>query len=216
MKTLAILSRKGGAGKTTVALHLAVAAQASGLGRVALVDMDPQRSAADWWRSREAETPELVEADPGTLPEVVKAAKAAGVDLLVVDTRPSAEEDALEAATCADLALLVVKPSILDLRAVAATVDTVRQAKTPGLVLINQAPPGRNGEEAAIVSEAMEALAGYGLPLAPTVLHARAAYHAALIDGRAVNELEPTGKAAAEIADLWRHLETRLWPNAHR
>ncbi|MBP7649161.1 MAG: ParA family protein, partial [Phenylobacterium sp.] len=63
MKTLAVLSRKGGAGKTTVALHLAVVAQAAGR-RVALVDMDPQRSAADWWRSRQAETPELVETDP--------------------------------------------------------------------------------------------------------------------------------------------------------
>jgi len=214
VKTLAILSRKGGAGKTTVALHLAVTAQASGLGRVALVDMDPQRSAADWWRSRQAETPEMVEADPGGLASVVKAAKSAGVELLVVDTRPSAEEDALEAASCADLALIVVKPSILDLRAVAATVTTVRQAKTPGLVLINQAPPGRNGEEAAIVTEAIEALGGYGLPLSPVVLHARAAYHAALIDGRAVNELEPSGKAAREIEALWRHLEGRLWPSA--
>ena len=214
MKTLAILSRKGGAGKTTVALHLAVAAQASGRGRVALVDMDPQRSAADWWRSREADTPELVETEPGELAAVVKAAKDAGVELLVVDTRPSAEADALEAATCADLALLVVKPSILDLRAVAGTVDTVKRAKTPGLILINQAPPTRGGQEAAIVEEARAALEGYGLPVVPVVLRARAAYHAALIDGRAVNELEPSGKATAEIAALWRHLEGKLWPSA--
>jgi chromosome partitioning protein len=63
MKTLAILSRKGGAGKTTLALHLAVQAVAGGR-RVALVDMDPQRSAADWWRSREAGVPELAEMEP--------------------------------------------------------------------------------------------------------------------------------------------------------
>lgn len=213
MKTLAVLSRKGGAGKTTVALHLAVAAQNAGR-RVALVDMDPQRSAADWWRSREAETPELVETDPGQLASVVKAAKTAGVDLLVVDTRPSAEADALEAATAADLALLVVKPSILDLRAVAGTVDAVRQAKTPGLILLNQAPPARGQAEASIVQEARGALEGYGLPVVPVILHARAAYHAALIDGRAVNELEPNGKATAEILALWRYLEGELWPSA--
>lgn len=213
MKTLAILSRKGGAGKTTVALHLAVIAQAAGL-RVALVDMDPQRSAADWWRSREADTPELVEVDQGNLRQVVKAAKADGVDLLVVDTRPSAEADALEAATVADLALIVCKPSILDLRAVAGTVDTVRRAKTPGRILLNQAPPARGDQEAAIVQEARGALEGYGLPVVPVILHARAAYHAALIDGRAVNELEPAGKATAETVALWQHLQGVLWPSA--
>lgn len=213
MKTLAVLSRKGGAGKTTVALHLAVVAQAAGR-RVALVDMDPQRSAADWWRSRQAETPELVETDPGQLSAVVKAAKADGVDLLIVDTRPSAEADALEAATAADLALLVVKPSILDLRAVAGTVETVKRAKTPAVILLNQAPPSRGQVEASIVQEARAALQGYGLPVVPVILHARAAYHAALIDGRAVNELEPNGKASAEILALWRHLEGQLWPSA--
>lgn len=213
MKTLAVLSRKGGAGKTTVALHLAVAAQATGR-RVALVDMDPQRSAADWWRSRSSETPELVEVEPGNLATVTKAAKADGVDMLVVDTRPSAEADALEAATVADLGLLVVKPSILDLRAVAGTVETVKRTKTPAVILMNQAPPARGEVEAGITQEARSALEGYGLPVLPVILHARAAYHAALIDGRAVNELEPHGKATAEIATLWRLLERILWQSA--
>jgi chromosome partitioning protein len=63
MKVLGLLSRKGGAGKTTIALHLAVLAQASGR-RTLLVDVDPQRSAAGWWRAREAETPQLVETEP--------------------------------------------------------------------------------------------------------------------------------------------------------
>lgn len=213
MKTLAVLSRKGGAGKTTVALHLAVTAQAGGR-RVALADMDPQRSAADWWRSRDAETPELVEVDPGNLSPVVKAARAGGVDLMVVDTRPSAEADALEAATVADLALIVCKPSILDLRAVSGTVNTVMRAKTPAVILLNQAPPARGSTEAGITQEARAALEGYGLPIAPVILHARAAYHAALIDGRAVNELEPHGKASGEVAALWAHLEELLWQNA--
>ena len=62
--------------------------------------------------------------------------------------------------------------------------------------------------------EAAEALAGYGLPLAPVILHARAAYHAALIDGRAVNELEPGGKATAEVLGLWAYLEGELWQSA--
>lgn len=210
MKTLAVLSRKGGAGKTTVALHLAVAAS---LGRrVAVVDMDPQRSAADWWRSRDAESPELVEVEPGNLAAIAKVANADGVDLLVVDTRPSAEADALEAARAADLAVIVVKPSILDLRAVAGTVEAVRRAKAPAVILINQAPPARGIAENPIVLEARAALEGYGLPVVPVILHNRAAYHAALIDGRAVNELEPTGKATQEVAALWRYVEGKLWP----
>jgi chromosome partitioning protein len=214
MKTLAILSRKGGAGKTTVALHLAVAAQASGR-RTAIADMDPQRSAADWWRTRQAETPELLEADAHGLAAVAKAAKGAGVGLLIVDTRPAIAEDAIEAASVADLALVVVRPSILDLRAVVATVEALHRTRTAGLIVINCAPSPRGAVEAPIVTEAAEALAGYGLPIAPTVLRARTAYHTALIDGRAVNELEPGGKAAKETAELWRYVEGLLWPSAH-
>lgn len=212
MKTLAILSRKGGAGKSTLAVHLAVQAVAGGL-RVALVDMDPQRSAADWWRTREADAPELVEVHPGDLAAVVKAAEDAGVDLVICDTRPSAEADAQEAAESADLALVVVRPSILDLRAVNATVETVQAAGTPGLVVVNQAPPARGIAEAGITREAVGALQGFGVPVATTIIHARAAFASALIDGRAVLELEPAGKAAGEIAALWNELEARLWPD---
>ena len=215
MRTIAILSRKGGSGKTTLAAHLAVEAARSGR-RVVLADMDPQRSTADWWRSRAADAPELVEVEPGDLAAVAGAADKAGVDLLIVDTRPSAEADALEAAQVADLALLVVRPSVLDLRAVAGTVEVVSASKTPGLFVVNQAPAARGAAESPIVAEAIDALRGYGLPLAPVILRSRTAYHAAMIDGRAVLELEPNGKAAAEIRLLWREVETRLWPSAPR
>ena len=62
------------------------------------------------------------------------------------------------------------------------------------------------------MTEALAALEGYGLPIAPVILHARAAYHTALIDGRAVNELEPHGKATGEVEQLWRYVEAKLWP----
>jgi chromosome partitioning protein len=78
-------------------------------------------------------------------------------------------------------------------------------------VVVNQAPPARGIAEAALTREALDALQGFGLPVATTIIHARAAFGAALIDGRAVLELEPDGKAAGEIAALWRELETRLW-----
>ncbi|MCA3758261.1 MAG: hypothetical protein IM669_12155, partial [Phenylobacterium sp.] len=67
--------------------------------------------------------------------------------------------------------------------------------------------------EGAITREAVGALQGFGVPVATTIIHARAAFASALIDGRAVLELEPAGKAAGEIAALWNELEARLWPD---
>ena len=138
---LAILSQKGGSGKITLTLHLAVIAQAAGL-RTVLVDCDPQRSAAGWWRARKADTPELIEAEPARLAAAIEAARADGVDLVVVDTRPSVEQDTLDVARLADLALIPTRPSILDLRAIKATVDVVQAAKRPAGIVLNSCPPG--------------------------------------------------------------------------
>lgn len=205
MRTIAVLARKGGAGKTTVSVHLAVAAGEAGK-RVLLIDTDPQRSAAGWWRERKAATPELVVADPRRLPEILAAAAEDGVEVALVDTRPSAEADAALAARLADLALVVTRPAILDLRAIEATTELVKAAGKPGLVVLNACPPGRDDTEAAIVREAREGLVAYGLPVARTSLAQRAAMSHALIDGRAVTEYADEGKAAAEIRALWKEI----------
>src|SRR3954471_17113881 len=89
--------------------------------RGVLLDLDPQRSAADWWRARKAETPQLVEADPGSLRSVLDAARADGVKLAVIDTRPSDEHDAALVAALSDLILIPTRPAILDLRAIMRT-----------------------------------------------------------------------------------------------
>jgi chromosome partitioning protein len=205
MKTLAVLARKGGVGKTTVAVHLAVVAQQAGR-RVLLIDADPQRSAAGWWRERKADEPELVEADPRRLPEILAAAAEDGVDLAVIDTRPSAEADAAMAAKLANLSLVVTRPAILDLRAIGATTELVKASGRPGLIVLNACPAGRDGAEAVITREAREGLAAYGLPVARTSLGLRAAMSHALIDGRAVTEFDADGKAASEIRSLWKEI----------
>ena len=110
MKVLGLLSRKGGSGKTTLAVHLAVMAQASGR-RTLLIDLDPQRSAAAWWRARDGETPQLVEAEPGQLSDLLDAARADGVGLVVIDTRPSIEADAVQVAKLSDLVLIPTRPA---------------------------------------------------------------------------------------------------------
>ena len=213
MKTLAMLSRKGGVGKTTLTVHLAVAAARAGK-RVLIADMDPQGSAAEWWRARNAETPELVELKPDRLKDTLKAAAEAGVDLMVLDTRPSAEADTAAAARMADLALLVTRPGFLDLHAIAHTVDVVRLAKKPAAIVLNACPPGRGDKEAAVTIEAREALKDYDMALCPVSVSQRAALTHALNDGRAVAEFEPEGRAAQEIELLWKWTRTQLWPNA--
>ena len=211
-RTLALLAQKGGAGKTTLALHLAVIAQDTGL-RTLLVDCDPQRSVAGWWRAREAKTPELVEAAPEQLRAVVEAAQADGVALVVVDTRPSVERDTAEVARLADFSLIPTRPSILDLRAIGATVDVVKALGRQAAIILNACPAGRGVGDASVTMEARRGLAAYGLPIVPQAVAVRAALAHALIDGRSVTEFEPHGKASGELRRVWKWTEKILWPS---
>ena len=215
MKTLALLAQKGGSGKSTLAVHLAVIAQASGRHTV-LLDVDPQRSTAGWWETRTAETPELVETTPGELRDVLEAARADGVALSVIDTRPSAGADAAAAAALADLVLIPTRPAIFDLKAIGATVDIVTAAKVSAFIVMNGTPASRGFGEASITADARRALADYPIPVAPVSIGLRAALAHALVDGRAVNEFDPSGKAAREMMKLWQLMEASLWPNELR
>ena len=215
MKTLALLARKGGAGKTTLAVHLAVLAVQSGR-RVLLVDTDPQRSTAAWWRSRSAATPELVECEAGDLPQVLAAARADGVELAVIDTRPSLEADTATVARLADFVLIPTRPTILDLRAIAATVEVVLATNRPAAIVLNAVLAPRDGEESPQAAEARQALTAYGIPVAPVAVGNRVALGHALVDGRAVTEFEPGGKAAIELQSLYRTVKEHLWPAARK
>ena len=209
MKTLALLARKGGAGKTTLAVHLAVIAVQSGQ-RVLLVDTDPQRSTAAWWRSRSAATPELVECEAGDLPQVLAAARADGVELAVIDTRPSLEADTATVARLSDFVLIPTRPTILDLRAIGATVEVVQAVNRRGAIVLNAVLAGRDGEESPQAAEAREALAAYALEVAPVAVGNRVALGHALVDGLAVTEFDPAGKASAELQALFRFVLEKL------
>lgn len=214
-RVLALLAQKGGAGKTTLALHLAVIAQQAGL-RTVLVDLDPQRSAAGWWHARAADVPELVETEAERLSDVIEAATADGVALLVVDTRPSVERDAAEVARLADLALIPTRPAILDLRAIGATVEVVKAARCLAGIVLNSCPPARGFGEASLTAEARRGLRAYGLPIVPGSITQRAALAHALIDGQAVTEFEPDGKAAVEVRKVWEWVRGQLWLSEQR
>lgn len=197
MKTLAIIAQKGGSGKTTLAVHMAVCAALQDLC-TALIDLDQQASAYDWNESREGEKKfAAVKATSGQLAALLKQAKAGGADLAIVDTAPHSDSAAAIAAQFADFVLMPCRPARFDLKAIGSTAQIVKLAKTPAAVVINAAPRGKLAEEARAALEAQ------GIPVVDPVLQQRAAYSHALIDGRSVHEYEPDGKAAAEIDALF-------------
>ena len=215
MKTLAILSRKGGTGKTTLALHLAVAAYASGRSTL-LVDLDRQRSALTWRRQRAFSGPKVMDAKPGALFTMQQAADRLDTDLMVIDTSPSGEEDSEQAARCANFCLIVLRPNFLDLKAVEATAELVHNLNRPACFVINQAPPRRGGVESPAIGETVEVLERFGIPVAPIGLRSRIAYQRSLETGQVAQELEPESSAAVEIGSLWRWVEEVLWPQEFR
>jgi chromosome partitioning protein len=209
MKTLAVLSRKGGTGKTTLALHLAVAARNAGLSTL-VVDLDRQQSSVEWRRQR-GRCDILVEAvKPGALFTRQQDASREGVDLLIVDTGPSLEADVEQAIRCADLCAIVARPNFFDMKAVADTAALAHSFHRDVVFVLNQAPSRRGGFESPTVGEAVLALRGLGAPVAPIGLRSRVAYQQSVARGLVAQEHEPEGSAASEIAALWRWMEARL------
>ena len=196
MKILAVVSRKGGAGKTTIATHLAVAAETLGIV-TALFDLDPQASAALWADHRGESFPAVLPAQHPRLVALLKQAEAQGAGLVILDTPPEADTIASAAAERADAILIPCRPSALDLDAIGASVRIARAVGKPAFVVINAAPV--QGTE---VEEMRAALLAGGVELAPVVLHQRKAFAARMQEGRTATETEPKGKAAEEIRAL--------------
>lgn len=204
MHKISLLSQKGGSGKSTIAVHLAVAAEQHGL-KVALVDIDPQASAAAWHEGREAQTPLLAQCSAAELKETLDECRDAGMDLTVIDTAPHSNTESLEAARLSDFMVIPCRPTILDLRAVAPSIDIAAAVNIPMAVVLSSCPPASSAGEPVIVRESRQALEDdYQVRVWPGRITQRVAYHYALIDGRAVTEYETDGKAAKEIKDLWQ------------
>lgn len=197
MKTIAILSQKGGAGKTTLVLHLAVAAEQAGKMCVVL-DLDPQASAAHWKDSRQDEKPAVVSLQAARLEAVMNTAQKEGAELILIDTAPHSESASLAAARASDLILIPCRPAILDLRAIRNTIDLARIAQKPVFVVLNSVSFRGN-----LAHDAEAAVSGYNVEASPVRLGQRAAFVNALTLGKVAQEYEPKSKAAEEIQQLY-------------
>ena len=197
MLTIALISQKGGVGKTTLAIHLATAYAALDK-QTLLVDLDPQTSAAEWKDARQAEHPYVMAVPSSRLSKTLETARANGADVVILDTAPHSEGTALEAARAADLILVPCQPSIMDLRAMRKTADILNYLKKPTFAVLNEVAP-----QGTVADEAAKAItAQFGMPVCPVRLGQRVAFNRCLLGGQTSQEYEPGGKAAQEIEVL--------------
>ncbi|KRA69847.1 chromosome partitioning protein ParA [Caulobacter sp. Root656] len=209
MKTLAVISRKGGAGKTTLAINLSLTAHLAGW-KVLVADIDPQRSASDALRARAAPGPALAEINAGKLFQARSQALHDAYDVMLIDTPAAPDADVAVAVNSADLCVLVCRPTFLDIASVARSAEMVRRLGKAGLIVLNQAPSKRGGAEPASVQKAIEALRFCGLPIAPVGLRSRTLYQQAIARGLSVGEWDAQAPAAREVERLWSHVAALL------
>jgi chromosome partitioning protein len=204
MKIVVITSQKGGSGKTTLAAHLAVAAELANDGPTVVIDTDPQQTLATWWNTREADTPQLAPVSIRELPEKLDALAKIGFAYCVIDTPPALTEQNRHVLTRADLVLIPTRPSPTDLWSLGATLDLVKQSGAPFVFVLTQAKAN-----ARITVQTIAALSSHGQVL-PAVVHDRVDYAASMTDGRTALEINPNSPAASEIAELWHFTEKRM------
>jgi chromosome partitioning protein len=206
VRTISVISRKGGTGKTTISMHLAIRNHLAGQS-VMLADIDPQLSSIESLKMRSVAGPTGSASSGPKLFTLQTAARKAGVETLVIDTPPGREDDILPAISLSDLAVMVVRPTFLDLKAAALTARMIQQLQRPGLIVLNQTPACDDGVEQLQVKNALEALALLNLPIAPHYIRTRVEYQDALAAGCSVEELDANGAAADEVREVSAYID---------
>lgn len=213
MKTIAFVTQKGGAGKTTLAASLAVAAQEAG-EKVALLDLDPQESLTQWAESRENETPATDRLDASMLPQlpqILPKLATQGFTLTILDTAGIDAAGTHHAMQGADFCLIPARPTTMDIRATKATHEALVRLGRPYAFVLNQCPPQPNNPRA---NEAATGLRLWGLLAEPPIMQ-RASHQDAFASGQGVTEYEPAGKAADEVRELWTWINAAMEKKAH-
>lgn len=200
MYIIAVVAEKGGVGKTTLALDLAVTATRKGC-RVAILDVDQQATASKWTDRRTEEYPWVVPTHASRLNAGIAEAKAEGIDFIVIDTAPHSSSDAAEAARLADVVMTPVEPHLYAMETMSKLAQLLKiVGNSSYFAVINKAPTqGREGEVAA------QDIEQQGFPVAPVIVHLRAAHRHAGNLGKVAAEYEPNGKAAQETLRLYAY-----------
>ena len=200
MKKIVVMSQKGGVGKTTGTINLSVAASQAG-HNVAVIDLDPQASATRWSDNRTDDAPIVVSAHAIRLPEVLHAAEADGITLVIIDTPPSKDPDIVDVARVADIALIPCRPSGFDLDAIRSTINVGMTARVPMRILFNAVR-----SQGSRYYDAKKAVSPYGVETLPCFLGNRVAFEDSILNGQSVLEYEPTGKASREVNVLYNQI----------
>lgn len=209
MKIIGIAAQKGGAGKSTVAAHLAILADKDASPAL-LIDTDPQGSLVLWHKLRASDTPILARAEVRTLDEVLEAAREHNVKWVIVDSAPHAASAIAAVMKAADIVLIPSRPATFDLGAIEPTLRQAESMRARSLVVLNAVPPRRGFGRTTVEMEARAVLASYGARVWSGSLTHRAAFSNAIAGGLSVDELEPGGAAAQEIGSLWTAVKNEL------
>ena len=205
MRTIALVTQKGGSGKSTIASSLAVAAHEAG-ERVFVIDMDPQASLLRWFKVRNDKSVAVEAVTPGKLNAALTALEKSGVTLVLIDTAGSDNAGSQAAMKAADLCLIPCRPNAFDLWASENTRKQMREMRKEYAFLLNQCPPAQQSARVEEGSKALEAMGGLITPL----IGGRVDYQEAARMGWGVTELNPSGMAAEEMRKLWSSIKRRL------
>jgi len=201
---ITVAQQKGGTGKTTLAANIAAALAAS--RRVALLDIDPQKSLGRWHSLRRARLEQAAalafsDISGWRLPAELDRLRRAH-DVLVIDSPPQLDTDARVAVRAADLVLVPIQPSPPDLWAAEGTLGLAAEERRPAYLLFNRVPPTSRLRD-AIATE----LASRRLPVLRSALGNRAGFAHAFAVGLGVTEAAPRSTAAAELRALLAELQ---------